>query len=230
MAQLPQFPNLGGKFAGGQFSGSLGSLNLLSKLRRTYIVIVGPDAPQPELDNADAISSHMMQKLNFSKVLISDDAKLDKISKFANLILVGGPAANEWTYILNEYINPRYDITVLKERTEGQTWKEYVLGGGLQVNGLIINDTKTPGLNHTGILSTGKQTLPRIRPLQIMHVGGWMFEDTCCMTKAFLEDQEAGIYDTIWAVADPTYTKCPVDGNYKIKTPVVTPATPASSE
>lgn len=216
---MSQFPKLNGQF--GQFSGTLGSFNLLSKLRRTYMVVVGADAPQPEKDNADAIASYMMQKLNFSRAVLSDDARLEQTSKFANIITIGGPAANEWAFKLNDFLNPRYDITVLKDRVADQTWKDYVLGGGIRVNGFILNDQKLASGSHTGLIGKGQNSsYPRLRPLQVAHIGGWEFEDTCCMTKAFLEDQEAGIYTTIWAVADPTMTKCPADGNYKISKPV----------
>lgn len=213
----------GGQF-GGQFGsqfGQFGSFGLLSKLRRTYIVIIGADAPQTEKDNADAAASHMMQKLNFSRAIPSDDQKLERMTKFANIILVGGPLANEWAFKLNDLMNPKWNITVLKTRTEGQTWKDYIVGGGIAVNGWTFNGTNMPfGVTaKKGFLGSGKQTLPRIRPLQILSIAGITFEDTCCMVKAFLEDQPLGVYDTVYAVSDPTYSKCPVDGNYHISVP-----------
>ena len=226
---MSSFPNFGGgqlqqRFGQlgqgqlGQFGGSFGSFNLLSKLRRTYLVIVGTEAPQPEKDNAEAIAaSHMMQKLNFSRVVTSDDSRLDQTSKFANIIVVGGPISNEWAFKLNDFCNPRWDITVVKERTAGQTWKDYVAGGGLSFNGFLVNEAKVAGTLHKGFIGSGKNTsYPRLRPLQITLLGGWTFEDTCCVVKAFLEDQAAGLYNTIWATADPTFSKCPVDGNYSI--------------
>lgn len=213
---MTEIPQLNGQF--GQF----GSLGLLSKLRRTYLVVVSPDAPQAEKDNAEAIASHIMQKLNYARVVTNDDTKLEQLSRFANIILVGGPLGNEWAFKLNDYVNPRWDVTVLKERKEGQTWSEYLAAGSLRVNGYIINETKPTGYGaHTGIIGKGQNTsYPRLRPLQVVTIGGYSGQDTCCVAKAFLEDQEAGVYDTTWTGTEI----CPADANYKIKIPVAEPA------
>jgi len=208
---MTQVPTLNGQF--GNFTGALGSSNLLSKLRRTYVVVVSPNAPQSEKDNADAITSYLMQKLNYARVVTADDPKLDQLSRLANIILVGGPSSNEWAFKLNDFVNPKWDITVLKERQEGQSWVDYIVDGSLQVSGYIINEAKAAGGEHTAILGKGQNTsYPRLRPLQVVTLGGWLGDDTLSIIKAFLEDQEAGVYDT------------PTDVSYNIKIPVAVPA------
>ncbi|GAJ19058.1 unnamed protein product, partial [marine sediment metagenome] len=106
-------------------------------LRRVWVVIHGFGPPEGEIENAMKIASHIRSKLNIVRVLPSDALALDLLTKLANVVTVGGPIANEWTFKLNEFVNPKYDMTVLREKTPEETYLDWVKSGALRVDGFL---------------------------------------------------------------------------------------------
>jgi len=239
--------------------------NILSKLRRTWIVVYGAHAPQPEIDNANAIAQYMRRsKFNLSKSM-PDEAFLGitpgsfggwfttgitgsiggqlgglggnlggqfkgfgalgggsgpMLNKLGvNLIIVGGPAANELAFTLNDSLEPKWKITVLLTRKTDEKWGEYVTRGGIRVDGLIVDGTlhifpAAPD-DKWGFLMAGTQPTTRLRPLQITGIEGIHFEDTCTMTKALLAgEQGPNVYRDTWTAQAIPPIACPADCTY----------------
>ena len=188
-----------------------------NNLRRSWIVIVGDNAPAPEVANANAITQHIMRKLNLTpfKAFPANFPGLQYLVKNMNVVTVGGPYANKWTFLLNDYIEPKWDITVNRDIKSGEAWKDYVASGGIVANGFLVDKVAIAMQSHRGIIGAGTQPVNRLRPLQVVNVSGVMFEDTCTMTKAFLEDAVPGYYNCDWpGPADPTYAACPANPTY----------------
>lgn len=188
-----------------------------TSLRRSWIVIVGSDAPAPEVNNGVSVIQHLRRKLNLTPFKAFPDTfpGLPYLVKNCNVMTIGGPGSNEWTFNLNELTEPKYDVTVNRAREANETWKDYVLAGGITVNGFIVGTTHIAVQPHRGILATGQQAVNRLRPLQVMHIGGWAFEDTCTMVQAFLADADPGFYQCDWPEpADPTFAACPASPTY----------------
>jgi len=183
--------------------------------RRVWVVIHGAAVPEGEIENARKIAEHIRSKLNIVRVYPADAQGLDLLTKLANVVTVGGPIANEWAFNLNEFTNPKYDLTVLREKTPDETWRDYVLSGALQVVGFLKNDTKYPGAIGTGIIGVGKQPALRVRALRVVHVGGWEYCDTCAMGEAFRADAGAGVFETGCKVTVPDEEPCPVGAAYR---------------
>jgi len=183
-------------------------------LRRVWVVIHGAAPPQGEIENAKKIADHIRSKLNIVRVYPADAQGLDLLTKLANVVTVGGPIANEWAFKLNEFVNPKYDIVVKREKTPEETWGEYIRSGALEVVGFLKNDTKYPGAGGTGIIGVGTQPALRARPLRVVHVGGWWYCDTCAMGEAFRADAGAGVYDTGCKAETPWEEPCPVGATY----------------
>jgi len=178
--------------------------------RRVWIVIYGVGAPEGEIENAKKIADHIRSKLNIVRVYPADAQGLDLLTKLANVVTVGGPIANEWAFKLNEFVNPKYDIVIKREKTPEETWEEYIRSDALEVAGFLKNDTKYPGALGTGIIGVGKQPALRVRTLRVVHVGGWEYCDTCAMGEAFRADAGAGVYETGCKVTVPLEEPCPV--------------------
>jgi hypothetical protein len=183
--------------------------------RRVWVVIYGANAPKGEIENAQKIAAHIKSKLNMVRVYPSDAQGLDLLTKLANVVTVGGPGANEWTFKLNEFVNPKWDFTVKREKTPEETWVEYIMSGGLEVVGFIKDTSKFEGAIGRGIIGEGKQVALRVRPLKVVHVGGWDYCDTCAMGEAFRADAGVGVYDTGCKVPVPYEEPCPVGAVYK---------------
>ena len=171
--------------------------------RKLWLVIYGESPPEGEIENAKAIASY----LGFGARAVSTKTKwLGLQARFCNLVILGGPFANEWAVKMNDYVNPKYDITVLREKTEEETWADYVKSGAIQERGFLKDATPYTGEAHKGIIGVGAQPLIRLRALQIFMVGGWDYGDTCTMGLAFREGQGGGIYDCIYTTL-PSYTE-----------------------
>lgn len=206
MAQIPTLPSLP----------SLGQ-GSLSNLRRSWVVIVGDGAPAPEVANANAVAAHIMRKLNLTsfKAFPSSFPGLAYLVKNANVITIGGPVANQYALLLNDVIEPKYDITVNRAMNSGETFSDYVKAGGITVNGYLVNKVAIALQAHRGIIGSGKQAASRLRPLQVVNVSGTMFEDTCTMVAAYLADTAPGYFNCGWPdPADPTYAACPASPTY----------------
>lgn len=183
-------------------------------LRRVWVVIHGAAPPAGEIENAKEIAAHIRSKLNIVRVYPADAGGLDLLTKLANVVTSGGPYANEWAFKLNKFVNPRYDMTVLRERTPEETYKDWRLSGALKVNGFMKNTTAFEGAIGRGIIGVGKQAALRARPLRVVHVGGWGYCDTCAMGEAFRADASAGVYDTGCKVDVPYEEPCPIGATY----------------
>ena len=188
-------------------------------LRRVWLVIYGAAPPQGEIENAQKIGDYLRSKLNIVRVLPADyvggmGIDLDLLTKLANVVTVGGPGANEWAFKLNEFVNPKYDMTVLRERTPEETYRDWMVSGALKIDGFLKDATKFEGIIGRGIIGVGKQDALRARPLRVIHVGGWAYCDTCAMGEAFRADAGAGVYDTGCKVDTPYEKPCPIGALY----------------
>lgn len=184
-------------------------------LRRSWIIIVGSGAPAAEVDNAALLAQNLRRKLNIAKSFPDTFPGLATLVKNCNVITVGGPAANPYTVLLNDFMEPKYDFTVVREKTADETWAEYITSGGIVIRGFKVNDVAYAFVNHRGLLGSGQQPGNKLRPLSVMHIGGTLFEDTCTMTQAFIDGAEPGYYECIWPdPPDPTYAACPVAPTY----------------
>ena len=211
-------------------------------LRRSWIVIVGSGAPAAEVSNGTLVIQHIRRKLNLTPFKAFPDTfpGLPLLVKNCNVVTIGGPPANEWTFNLNEYTDPKWDITVNRERAADESYQEYIQSGGITVNGFMVGTTRVAGQVHRGILGMGQQIATetssilhrqrkrflqsnrrffgqsnKLRPLQVIHIGGWFFEDTCTMVQAFLADVDPGFYQCDWPEPpDPTMAACPASPTY----------------
>jgi hypothetical protein len=189
----------------------------INSLRRSWIVVVGSNAPAAEVNNGTSVIQHIRRKLNLTPFKAFPDTfpGLPYLAKNCNVMTIGAPNANEWAFNLNEFTEPKYDITVNREKAADEAWKDYVTSGGIAVKGFIVGTVPVAGQDHRGLLATGQQVNSRLRPLQVMHIGGWAFEDTCTMVKAFLADVDPGFYQCDWPdPADPTMAACPASPTY----------------
>jgi len=208
-------------------------------LRRSWIVIVGSGAPAAEVSNGALVIKHIRRKLNLTPFKAFPDtfSGLPYLVKNSNVVTIGGPRSNEWCFNLNEFTDPKYGITIKRERGADETWADYLVDG-FTVNDFIVGTTHVPIQTHRGLLGTGQQNgatpayhrqrkrlfqpnkrlfgqSNRLRPLQVTHIGGTQFEDTCTMVKAFLADADPGFYQCDWPEpADPTYAACPASPTY----------------
>lgn len=200
---IPKLNLLSG-FGGGNFSLGTGS-KLLQK--RSWLVIVGDEAPVGEVNNANAIATFLRRKFNLVPLRGSWKAEYaDKralLSKYPNILVVGGFIANEWAYIINEVVEPKYEIIKVKERESGQSWRDYMVAGGLTGTNFIVNGVLVPASAHLGMIGKGTMKTTGLRASQVVSIGGWVYEDTCVMVKAFMENAEAGLYDALWTATVP---------------------------
>jgi len=164
-------------------------------LRRVWIVIYGANAPEGEIENARKIARHIRSRINLTRVYPDDATGLDLLTKLTNVVTVGGPLANEWTFKLNNCVNPKWDITVLREKKPEETWDEYIKDGGIKVNGFLKNATQYSPEGR-GMIGIGRQVALRARPLRVVSIGGWRYCDTCVVGQAFRENAGAGIFET----------------------------------
>jgi hypothetical protein len=191
-----------------------------TSLRRSWIVIVGFAAPQPEKDEAAALSTYLRRQLNIVplKGVLSDFTAMQLLMKQCNVVVLGGCFANEWAFYLNEYVEPKLDLTVSRERDADESWPDYIASGAITVNGVLVNGVSQPIGSHRGIIAKGVLPSNRLRPLEIVIIHGWEFEDTCTMVKAFMEDAEPGLYECIWSGSPQQYDSptlaCPADATY----------------
>ena len=190
--------NLLSGFGGGNFSLGTGS-KLLQK--RSWLVIAGDEAPVGEINNANSVATYLRRKFNLVPLKGSWNSTYagsrSRLTQYANILLVGGPAASEYTFKLNDLLEPRYNIKVVRERNEGETWSDYVTAGGIQVSGWLVNGVPLAGASHLGVIGVGQQKMG-IRASQIVGLLGWNYEDTCVLVKAFMEAAESGVYDLQW--------------------------------
>ena len=179
-------------------------------LRRVWVVIHGPEVPEGEKQNAEGIAEYLRNKLNIVRVLPADAQALDLLARFCNFVVVGGPLANECAFNLNNYVQPRYQIEVTREKTADESWGDYVRSGAVKVPGFLKDDVPYAGRPGVGLIGKGSQPYPRARPLQIIFVSGMDYGDTCTMGKAFRENANKGLYSCTYppiTYADP----CPPD-------------------
>jgi len=160
--------------------------------RRLWIVIYGDNAPQGEIDNAKAIASALGIG---ARALPASSQLITWLSKFANIVVVGGSFANPYAVSMNDLVNPKWDITVVRAQNEGESWKDYCESGGIVVKGFIKDSVPYSGGVGKGFIGIGSQSLIRARALQVVMIMGWDFQDSCAMGKAFRDGQGAGIYN-----------------------------------
>jgi len=196
----------------GEAQGILPGLGGLA-VRRSYLVVVGSEAPEGEIGNAQAISTFLRRTLNIAVggiIPIKDNSPgIQMLTKLCNVIVVGGPFANEFAFTMNEFINPKYDITVSREKTAEETWREYVASGALTLNGYLMDEKPYSGGVNTGIIGTGRTRLFD----KVVVISGETFEDTCALGKAFREDAGPGIFNCSWTEV-PDQSICPEDAEY----------------
>lgn len=190
--------------------------------KRSWIVVVGDDAPVGEVNNANSLATFLRRKFNAVPIRGAWKATYAetraRIKQYTNVLMVGGPIASETSYKLNELCEPKVSIRVVREKTAEETWKDYVLSGGLVVDGCMVNGVKIPYAGKTGIIGVGQQKMG-IRASQVVGLFGYSYEDTCVLVKAFQEvGADAGVYDVNYTAAVPnkdvnpenmTYTKRP---------------------
>jgi len=213
-----------GQEENGEAQGILPGLGGLA-VRRSYLVVVGSEAPEGEIGNAQAISTFLRRSLNIAVggiIPVKDSSPgIQLLTKLCNVVVVGGPYANEFAFTMNEFVNPKYDITVIREKTAEETWAEYVASGAFTLNGYLCDEkpySAGPDFTGTGIIGTGRTRLFD----KVVLIAGGAFEDTCASGKAFREDAGPGIFDCSWTEV-PDQLTCPEDAEY-IKT--VEPAKP----
>ena len=174
--------------------------------KRSWVVIVGNTPPVGDVNNGNSIATFLRRKLNLVPIRGSWTATYassrSRVTQYANILLLGGPIANEFTYKLNDLLEPKYNIIKVREKTADETWADYVTSGGLQCPGFIINGVALPGADHMGAIGTGQQKMG-IRASQIVALEGWAYEDTCVLAKAFMEAAGAGVYDLQWTAKVP---------------------------
>lgn len=144
-----------------------------------WIVIVGGLAPQEEVDNAQRIADKLNSENKFAMVVTDDKMRLYPLHPLANYICLGGPAANKWSALYNDRMNPKgvYD--------ENGMFQGYVK----TVEGVV----KTfPAADH-GIISEMAKMRPR---LKIVAVWGTVLKDTTSLANAYLKDEPPGVYHT----------------------------------
>lgn len=206
----------------GEIQGIIPGLGGLA-VRRSYLVIVGSEAPEGEIANAQAISAFLRRSLNIAVggiIPIKDNSPgIQLLSQLSNVVVVGGPYANEFAFKINEFINPKLDITISREKTPEETWPEYIASGALVINGYICDEKPYSNGPNTGIIGTGRA---RMFDKVIAIGGGGKFEDTCAMGKAFREGAGPGIFNCSWTEV-PDMSICPEDAEY---TKSVEPAQP----
>jgi len=190
--------------------------------KRSWIVVVGDDAPVGEVNNANSVATFLRRKFNVVPMRGAWKASYAesraRIKQYANVLMVGGPIASETSYKLNELCEPKVSITVVREKTADETWAQYITAGGLAINGYLVKGVLVPFVAKTGIIGVGQQKMG-IRASQVVGLFGYSYEDTCVMVKAFQEvGADAGIYDLNYTAAVPnmdvnpenmTYTKRP---------------------
>lgn len=172
-------------------------LSILASLRKTWLVIYGENAPKGEIAHASLIAEHLRTQFNIARAVPSSALALDLLIRTANVVVLGGPIGNEWAVKLNEYVNPRWHIVVNRVRSPGETWKQYVESGGIDIPEYTLNGSPYTGEVGTGIIGIGSQPYIRARPLITVFVGGWTFEDTCTVGKAFRELAPLGIGEVV---------------------------------
>lgn len=190
---------------------SVGGLSL----RRSWMVIVGAEAPDGEKANASEIATYLRRKLNLSLgafVPITDETPgINFLSNLTNVVVVGGPLANEYAYLLNDYCNPKYKIIEVRPREEGETHRDWVAAGGLIVENIIMDETDYDGGAGRGLMGFGQRRFFD----KIVMIGGFAYADTCTIGLAFREGMGAGIYDCTYT--EPTAEDpCPPDMSYAL--------------
>lgn len=186
-------------------------------LRRTYVVIIGAEAPEGESADAAATTQFLRRSLNIAvgNVMMpmtdgSPGVKL--LTNLCNVVVVGGPHANYYAYALNELCNPRFKITLKKDFDPAEgTWQDFVKAGNLTVDGFLVDETSYPIAEGKGIIGIGKARLLDT----IVLLEGWKFEDTCAVGKAFREGKGAGLYSCTYTKV-PDMKTCPEDAAYTL--------------
>ena len=183
--------------------------------RRSYVVIVGEEAPEGEILNAQEIAKFLRRTLNVSvgayMPVKPSTVGLKALSSLINVVIVGGPAANEYAFLMNDFINPKVDMTVTREQTADETYLEWIKSGALICRGYLLDDKPYPGVAKTGMIGMGKKRLFD----RIIAIEGWNFEDTCALGKAYRDGQGPGIYACNWT-AVPDMLTCPEDAEYSL--------------
>lgn len=186
-------------------------------LRRLWVVIYGHNCPEGEVENAEKVAAHIRAKLNVVRLLPDNAPALGLLTKVANVVTVGGTYPNRWAYLLNGYVNPRYDITVKEEwdPTE-QSYPEWVKAGNMELHGYIKDGRSWPveECPGKGLIGVGEQPAPRLRPLKVIHIGGYWYCDTCSMGVAFRDDAGPGVYESGCTADIPSEEACPEEKMY----------------
>jgi len=173
--------------------------------KRSWIVIVGNTPPVGEENNANAVATYLRRKLNLVPIRGSWKAPYaisrSRVTQYANILLIGGPVASEYTFKVNDLCEPRYNITVLRERKEGEIWADYIKDG-FQCSGFLVKGVPLTGDAHLGVIGVGQQKMG-IRASQIVGLFGWSYEGGCVLVKAFMEGAGAGVYDLQWTANVP---------------------------
>ena len=186
-------------------------------LRRTYVVIIGAGAPEGESADAAATTKYLRSTLNIAVgnvVMPMTDGSLGVklLTNTCNVVVVGGPHANYYTYTLNELCNPRFKITLKKDFDPAAgTWQDFVLAGNLTVDGFLVDDKLYPFAAGKGIIGLGKARLLDT----IVMLAGYDFEDTCAVSKAFRDGKGAGLYSCTYTKV-PDKSACPTDAAYTL--------------
>lgn len=207
--------------SGGKILGTLSG----GGLKRSWIVIVGDDAPVGEVNNADALTKVLRRKLNVTPMKAWNSTKIEsrtQLSKYPNILIVGGPIASKFAYDINELLDPKCYFAVAREfQSEGheeETWTEYVQSGGITTQGFDITGVKLAGAEHSGIIGVGTQKMG-VRSSQVVALWGWTYEDTCVLAKAFTEGvMEAGAYNCLWTAKVPNRDANPEGMSYTKRT------------
>jgi hypothetical protein len=186
------------------------------ELRKFWIVVYGAEAPQGEVENAKQIATYLRGKLNIVRVLPDNASGLDFLAKFANVVVVGGPDANRWALEINSYINPKWDVTILRERGAGEDYHDWVRSGALRVNGILVDSTRYPFVGGYGMIGVGNRPEMRLRPLKAYSIGGVWYCDTCAVGRAFREGAGPGVYKTGCTSEIPLTELCPVVSYSKV--------------
>ena len=132
------------------------------------------------------------------------------MTKFKNVLILGGPVANQWAFKLNDYLNPRWDIEIVEERKPDEDYFEWVQRGGLNIKGIVKGSQKYSGRVGLGFIGEGRHPSFRLRA-KTLEVAGWSYCDTCVMGEAFRNGADKGIYQTSCTSDIPPEVACPVD-------------------
>lgn len=188
-------------------------MSIISQTQKLWAVVYGEGAPVGEINNAQKIAEYIrsLGVLNVARKIPAEALALDLLARTVNLVVVGGPMANEWTVKLNEYVNPKWDLVIRRERLPGETWRDYA-HDAIEERGYLLNGTLYPAEKGTGIMGVGLPYV-RVRELKAVFVCGNTFEDTCTVGLAFRDGASAGIYNCVNTPV-PDMSECPENMSY----------------